>query len=109
MSMPIDLPASTNRTWAERITEAWQSTLHGILETGRLLIAAKEGPDRLPHGEFEQMVATDLPFGASTAQRLMAVARDHRLSKAAHVQLLPPHWGTLYEITKLPDRDAFTR
>jgi len=36
----------------------------------------------------------------------MNIALDDRLSKATHVSLLPPHWGTLYELTKLPD-DVF--
>lgn len=36
----------------------------------------------------------------------MIVANDQRLADRAHVQLLPPHWGTLYELTKLPD-DVF--
>jgi hypothetical protein len=49
------------------------------------------------------MVIYDLPFSPSTAQRLMAVARDDRLRKAAHGQLLPPSWRTLYELTRLTD------
>jgi hypothetical protein len=40
---------------------------------------------------------------ASTAQRLMKIASTDALSKPAHVQLLPPSWGTLYEFTKLPE------
>jgi hypothetical protein len=35
-----------------------------------------------------------LPFSPNTGQRLIAIARDERLSNLAHVQLLPPHWGT---------------
>jgi len=33
----------------------------------------------------------------------MKIARDERISNAAHVQHLPPNWGTLYELTKLED------
>ena len=33
----------------------------------------------------------------------MIIARDPRFSDAAHGQLLRPSWGTLYELTKLPD------
>jgi hypothetical protein len=33
----------------------------------------------------------------------MAIAADSRLSNPAHVQHLPPHWGTLYELTRLDD------
>jgi hypothetical protein len=52
------------------------------------------------------MIETYLPFKHSTAFRLMAVARDQRLANIAHGQCLPPHWRTLYELTKLPD-DVF--
>jgi len=88
--------------WAERIAAAWQASLAGIFEAGRLLIAAKAD---LGHGEFEQMIETELPFKPSTAQRLMIIARDQRLSNPAHGQLFPPSWRTLYELTKLPDEE----
>ena len=34
-----------------------------------------------------------IPFGWNTANRLMAIANHSILSKAAHVQLLPPSCG----------------
>ena len=46
------------------------------------------------------MIEDRLPFGAN-AQRLMNVARWYS-ANAAHVQLLPPTWMTLYELNKLP-------
>ena len=36
------------------------------------------------------MIRDRLPFGESTARRLMAIANHSILSKAAHAQLLPP-------------------
>jgi hypothetical protein len=90
----------TAATWAERIRHAWQQGLTAIIESGRLLSAAKAA---LSHGEWEAMCADSLPFSASTAQRLMAIAADGRITNPAHVQDLPPHWGTLYELTKLTD------
>jgi N6-adenosine-specific RNA methylase IME4 len=87
------------RHWAQQITAAWQSSLHGIFETGRLLAAAKA---ELPHGSFLRMISAELPFKPATAQRLMKIAADERLTNAAHAQLLPPSWMTLYELTKLP-------
>jgi N6-adenosine-specific RNA methylase IME4 len=86
--------------WAVRIESAWRSAVTGVMETGRLLAEAKAA---LPHGAFTAMIEADLPFKPSTAQRLMRIAADERLSNPAHVQHLPPHWGTLYELTKLPD------
>ena len=59
----------------------------------------------LPHGEFESMVESEeVPFGTRTAQRLMAIAEHSILSKRAHVHVLPPAWGTVYELTKAPDQ-----
>jgi len=88
--------------WAVRITECWRSSVEAIIRAGQLLISAKAA---LPHGEFGAMCARDLPFSDNTAQRLMAIARDGRLSNPAHVQLLPASWGTLYELTKLSDEE----
>ena len=92
----------TRAEWAEHITEAWRASLAEVLATGQRLIEAKGA---LPHGEFGAMIEQDLPFGASTGRRLMAIAKDKRLSDRAHVHVLPPAWGTLYELTKLSDDD----
>lgn len=92
------------RTWqqyAKAITEAWQKSVDGIIEAGRLLIEAKADPE-LKHGEFEAMVNLKLPFTPSTARMLMIIARNSELAKREHVHVLPPSWGTLYELTKLP-------
>jgi hypothetical protein len=82
-----------------RITAAWQKTVANIVETGRLLIEAK---DDIGHGGFQVMIRAELPFGPSTAQRLMQIAEDPVLSNAAHAPLLPASWMTLYELAKLP-------
>jgi Protein of unknown function (DUF3102) len=77
-----------------------RQTVEGILKLGRTLIAAKSA---LPHGQFEAMIDRDLSFDTSTAQRLMKIARDPRLRKAAKSQLLPSAMRTLYELTQLTD------
>jgi hypothetical protein len=78
-------------TWADRIKATWQSSFEGIIECGRLLVAAK---DELERGAFLAMIADDLPIKSRTAQRLMKIAADERLTDATHVSHLPPHWGT---------------
>jgi N6-adenosine-specific RNA methylase IME4 len=95
----IDISATVG-VWADRIIAAWRKSVEGVIEIGRLL---KEAKDALGHGPFTEMIERDLPFKARTAQRLMAIAADERLSNPTHVSLLPPHWGTLYELTKLTD------
>lgn len=93
-------PGAPSSAWAIRITACWQASFKAILEVGRLLSEAKSA---LPHGTFGRMIDADLPFTASTAQRLMTIAADERISNPAHVQHMPTSWGTLYEITKLDD------
>jgi hypothetical protein len=68
-------PTKTRAQWAKQICASAQRTVDSILETGRLLIAAKKALD---HGEFESMIANDLPFDASTARRQMKITRDPR-------------------------------
>ena len=90
----------TRARWAAEICAVHKQTVEGYLKLGHTLIAAKKA---LPHGQFQAMISSDLPFDASTAQRLMKIARDPRLRKAAPGQLLPASWRVLYEITKLDD------
>ena len=102
--------------WAHSINRAHTGTVNSILETGALLIRAKAA---LPHGEFSRMfvdsekrvgkpsVDEPLPFGSGTARQLIAIAEHQGLSNGKHVYHLPSSWGTLYELTKLPD-DIFT-
>lgn len=86
--------------WAVRIRDAWGSALEAIFAAGRELIAAKRA---MQHGEFTAMIEADLPFNALTAQRLMRVARDERLTKPSHGMVLPPSWRTLFELSLLDD------
>lgn len=93
-------PGAPSSAWALRIGACWQASVKAILEVGRLLEEAKAA---LPHGEFGTMIKSDLPFGRRTAEMLMAIAVDPRITNAKHVSLLPPSWGTLYELTKWSD------
>ena len=86
--------------WVSRIQARWQASVEAILEVGRLLLDAKAA---LPHGDFEAMVKEDLHWSPPTARRLMAVAEHPVLGDRTHVHALPPSWGTLYELTKLPE------
>jgi hypothetical protein len=95
---PPGAPASA---WATRISACWHASLKAILEVGRLLAEAKEA---LPHGAFGRMIESDLPFTARTAQMLMAISADPRITNPKHISHLPASWGTLYEITKLDDK-----
>ncbi|MGY8683423.1 DUF3102 domain-containing protein [Bradyrhizobium sp. UFLA05-153] len=89
----------TSQAYIDDIHAAWRKAVDGIVEAGRILLEAKE---RLRHGAFEVMVRTKLPFSESTARKLMAIARHPVLSDRSHGNVLPPSYGTLYALTKLP-------
>jgi hypothetical protein len=84
--------------WAAEIRAAWQKTLDSILETGRKLNQANE---EMPYGLWLAMVKSELPFGPDTAQRLMAIANNPVLVNTGHARFLPPHYETLYALTRL--------
>lgn len=89
--------------WALRINSAWRRSLESVIETGRLLIDAKA--NLVERGQWQRMVGDLLDFSPDTAQRLMAIARDQRLTDAAHVRFLPRSYSTLHELTKLSDEE----
>jgi hypothetical protein len=60
--------------YAQRITACPRKSVESLIECGRLLIAAK---DELKHGEFLKV---------STAQALMKIASDGRITK------VPTRW-----------------
>ncbi len=75
--------------WAAQITASWQRSLNAIIETGRLLIAAKEGEGRLAHGESLNLIRKHRPFGERVAQCLVKIAQDERLTSVKYPSLLP--------------------
>ena len=81
----LEKKSEARAAWAARITAATRKTVEAMIETGRLLLEAKES---LGHGEFLAMVRADLPFGPRTAQRLMGIARNQRLANASIRSLL---------------------
>jgi Protein of unknown function (DUF3102) len=101
MTMPMSDTAERTQ-WATRIWAVWQKSVDNIIETGRLLHAAKADP-KMRHGEWGTMVESDLPFNRHTAYKLMQIAGDNRLTNVSPGKHLPPSWTTLYELTKLDD------
>ena len=89
-----------------RIRERWQDSAQAILDVGRMLIEARE---RAAHGSWQYMFSPQnshrLPFGDATARKLMHSARNETISNRAHVHALPASWGTIHELSKLPEPD----
>ena len=94
------------QAWATRINAQVDAAVDAIIATGRELVAAKA---TLKHGDWERLftghpkaVLTPVRFSVQTALKLMAIAEHPVLANPAHVRDLPPAWGTLYELSKLP-------
>ena len=91
------MPASSTprALWAKRICAASRKTVAAMIQTGRLLIAAKA---KLKHGEFIAMLRSDLPFKERVAQHLMKIARNPAISKASNWSHLPVARSTLSDL-----------
>jgi phage N-6-adenine-methyltransferase len=86
-----------------RIRDRWQDSAQAIIDVGRMLIEAREG---LSGADWTALFENGkLPFRRATAVRLMQVARNERITECSRVNTLPPSWGTLYELSKLPEPD----
>jgi hypothetical protein len=83
---------------ASYITEAWQSAVDSIVETGRRLIEAK---NHVGHGNWLPTVEL-LPFGKSAAEYLIQIAEHPDLSNSHHGGNLPASWRTLAVLAQLP-------
>ncbi|MBF0214857.1 MAG: DUF3102 domain-containing protein [Magnetococcales bacterium] len=88
--------------FAAWITQSWRESMEGIMETGRRLIEAKK---TLPHGEFDAMIESQLPFSRVTALRLRRIAESDRFSNVSPVKHLPTSYSVLYEMLALPQED----
>jgi hypothetical protein len=83
------------------INLTWSSMVSSIVETGRLLIELRE---QTVHGQWEKLVEERLPFGVTTAQKLIKIAEHPVISNAARARHLPPRWSILAEMVRLdPD------
>jgi hypothetical protein len=83
--------------WAKRIAVAWQKQVPSIFEVGALLEAAKA---ELKHGEWMALVKEELPFGQSTANKLMKIFGCEHMN-SDHAPNLPVHWMTLHDLALL--------
>jgi N6-adenosine-specific RNA methylase IME4 len=98
------------REWIKRINSAWEEAqremMESILKVGRELIRwhayVKEHGMR---GEWTELFESgELNMTRMTAHMLMTVANDERIVN--YSLRMPPHWHTLYKITRLDD-DTF--
>jgi N6-adenosine-specific RNA methylase IME4 len=112
-SRALTVIPTTRKQWAKRINDRWRDAagdmLAAVFGIGRDLIQAKKHlAKEFGRGEFMLLVKEDLIFGHRTANMMMVVAACPRFQNWSHGSIrgtLPPHWRTLYEITRLTDLD----
>jgi|tagenome__1003787_1003787.scaffolds.fasta_scaffold10945304_1 hypothetical protein len=80
--------ATAQKNWGEQISAAWQKQVSAILATGHLLLSAKI---ELGHGRWLRMAKNELPFGTSTANKLMAIAACDHFEIRIRLRICPPH------------------
>lgn len=90
---------STRQEFVADIQRQWSNALEATVAIGRRLNEAKAA---LPHGEYEAMVASDLPFSSATARKLRECA-DLVDSGKVPLDRLPEAYSTIYAIATMPD------
>jgi hypothetical protein len=89
----------TKADFTSEIRRLWEDAQRRFLTIGRYLNAAKQ---QLPHGEFELMIASELPFSRQTAFYLRTAAAaidDGRLLESE----VPNSYATVYQLATLDD------
>jgi len=87
--------------YAREIGKLWDDAQAKFVTIGRCLLLAKQ---TLPHGAYEHMVATMLPFGASVARKLRAVAVALDAGRLK-ISSLPRSYENAYALAVLSDRE----
>lgn len=90
----------------QQISALWQKARDSFIEIGRWLNVARAA---MQHGEWEEMVESDLPFTPARARQLRQVA-EFVDSGLLPVEELPPHDTVVLELARLtPDQLASAR
>lgn len=92
------MESRTPDQWAALVRADLGQAVTGFIAAGQHLQQAKQA---IKHGGWESWCREQVGIHESTAQRLMELPRNTALAKAAHAQLLPPTWTTLYELSRL--------
>jgi hypothetical protein len=81
------------------ITRLWGQAQEKFFLIGKYLMQAKI---RLPHGEYEDMIARDLPFGKKAAHMIRAAAEAIE-SGRFQANEVPPNYSVVYALATLTD------
>ena len=91
-----------SRTFVRRIVKHLEKSLESFIEIGHVLIEAEK---LLGRKQWLDMVSEELPFTRRTAEKLVKIASDARITDPKIRGRLPPHWTSLHELTQLTDAE----
>jgi hypothetical protein len=86
--------------YARAIGKLWGEAQEKFIAIGRHLVLARR---TLPHGEYQNMVDTMLPFGSSVARKLRTIA-EAVCTGRMRAEALPLTYSVAYELAVLPDQ-----
>ena len=87
------------RNYRDKIDKQLKLVKRSMVDIGRILNEAENNLSKKDYRELE----TGTELGKRSIQKLKKIAADMRIEK--HKDELPGSWGTLYEITKLNDKE----
>ena len=87
--------------YVREIGRLWLEAKSKFMAIGEYLMQAKQV---LPHGEYEVMIRTRLPFNTSAAHKMRAVAEAVQGGRILR-GMLPNSYATAYELTLLNDQE----
>ena len=94
------VPQADVEGYVREINRLWREARDKFLAIGEYLVQAKE---TLPHGEYEKMIESRLPFKPGAALRIRTVAEAVRRERLRRDEV-PCSYNTAYELTLLaPD------
>jgi hypothetical protein len=89
--------------YVREVSRLWQEAQTRFLTIGQYLIYAKQ---TLPHGEYEAMVASELPFKRAVAHALKTVA-EAVAAERLKAEELPSSYQSAYLLASLSDEKLF--
>lgn len=89
------IESKTPDEWADVIRADLGQAVAGFVAAGQHLAQAKA---QMRHGEWLPWIEKELPVSETTVKMLITIGQHPGLSNRQHVDDLPPHWGTLYEL-----------
>ena len=85
----------------DTVMHHWREAIDHILQVCGLLYFYRERWGS--RSDVWKDVCRRLPFNIGTINKLCKIGQDKRLFEPGVTRSLPPHWGTLYEISSLSD------